>query len=149
MAIGRAWLSVAALIGLTVTLVGCQASPAGKGVVVGGIDACSVVPSTGSSHTGFIAGTVIVLGGTVSKRPAAGATTNLILPSDQVTSRTVGKNRKYRFVLPPGPYVLADRYPGQGTFVPWVSVVVHLDKVTRQDIPNDCPAPTHSPPSGG
>jgi hypothetical protein len=95
--IGQACLSVAALMGLGATLVGCQvgpsastpaAIPTGDGVVAGGINYCvGAVPPTGAKNPGLVAGTVTVLQGKVSDVPKAGGV-KYVLPTHRVASET-------------------------------------------------------------
>ena len=143
---GRWWQGVL-VAGLLLALVGCQASPrvsaratipSGKGVVVGGIDYCSGLPPAIAKNPGFVAGTVTVLRGTVSTRPESGGVTKILLPTERAASQTVAKHQEYRFVLPPGPYVLVGHYTGHSNIEPNVSVVVRLGKETKRNIPNEC-----------
>jgi hypothetical protein len=139
------WWRGTLLAGLLLTLVGCQASPTaaasvvprGKVVVVGGIDHCSGLPTTVAKNPGFVAGTVTVWRGRMSYVREPDGVTRYVLPTDKEASQTVAKHQKYRFVLPPGPYVLVGHYPG-GNVEPSVAVLVRLGNETRQNIPNEC-----------
>jgi hypothetical protein len=74
-----------------------------------------------------------VLHGKVSHVPKVGSV-KILLPTDRVASQTVATHRHYRFVLAPGPYVLVDNYKGRSSFGQWVSAVVRLGTVTKQNI---------------
>lgn len=128
-------------------LVGCQAipsgstsanSPTGDGVVVGGIDYCSGLPTTVARNPGFVAGAVAALSGTMSYRPESGRVTDDVLPTHKVDSQTVAVRQECRLVLTPGPHVLVGHYANGGSVEPWVAVLVRLGKQTRQNIPNEC-----------
>ncbi|MHB1624577.1 MAG: hypothetical protein ACYCTZ_06805 [Candidatus Dormibacteria bacterium] len=151
-AIGQTWLRLGLLGGILITLVGCQASPAstphpsssviapitipnGEGLVVGGIDLCAGVypPKT----TGFVAGTVVVLPGTVSYVPESGGGSKTVFPTTRLESQTTAKHEMYRIALPPGPYVLTVE-PRGGNVIQWTSIVILAGKVVKQNIPNSC-----------
>ncbi len=111
--------------------------PSGDGVITGGIDACFGVPPKRSP--GFVAGTVVVFGGSVTQVPWAGGYRD-VLPTDMVAKKTVAAHQRYRFVLPPGRYVLVGRYAGvtSDQLGPWVATTVSVGEDAVRDIPNEC-----------
>lgn len=112
--------------------------PAGEGVVLGGIDFCSGLPTTMVKNPGFVAGTVTVWRGTMSFVPQPDGVTKYVLPTEWAASQTVPKHQEYRFVLAPGQYILVGSYTGHSNITPLVAVVVRLGKATRRNIPNEC-----------
>ena len=111
--------------------------PSGDGAVTGGIDACFGVPP--KHNPGFVAGTVVVLGGSVTQVPVPGGV-KYLLPADMVMTRSVGAHRTYRFFLPPGKDVLVGHYAGSmiGGLQRWVVATVLAGKNLVQNIPNEC-----------
>ncbi len=129
---------IAVLTGLMIVLSGCSAAhpiPRGDGQVVGGIAACVGAPEL--HRPGFVAGTVLVLRGTVSETPTQANGNVAVLPTDQVASHYVSKLREYRFDLKPGRYVLVAHY-AKSNMVSWVPTVIRQAKVTKQSIPSPC-----------
>ncbi|MHB8323933.1 MAG: hypothetical protein ACYDHB_05845 [Candidatus Dormibacteria bacterium] len=111
--------------------------PSGEGLITGGIDACFGVPPKQSP--GFVAGTVIVFGGSVTQVPWAGGSRD-VLPTDMVAKKTVAAHQRYRIVLPPGKYVLVGRYAGATSdqVGPWVATTLSVGEDVVRDIPNEC-----------
>ncbi len=136
--ISRASVVGAALSVLMVALTGCSAAsaiPSGDGAVVGGIAAC--VGARELHRPGYVAGTVVVLRGTVSKTPTEANGNADVLPRDRVASQRVLKGHRFRIYLGPGRYVLVAHY-AQGDIISWVPVVIREGRITNQTIPSPC-----------
>jgi len=142
--------AVTAVLSTGICLAGCQTAlpempsslatmiiPSGDGAVTGGIDACFGVPP--KKKPGFVAGTVVVFGGSVTQVPVPGGD-KYLLPSDMVMTRSVEAHQTYRFFLPPGKYVLVGHYAGSkiGDLQPWVGATVLAGKNLVQNISNEC-----------
>jgi hypothetical protein len=123
--------------------------PAGLGVVVGQISPCygmdlRGLPTQPPAHP---AGTVVVLRGTVTWVPTGAGGVTLHLPTETVTSESIPGGGQYRFILPPGPYVIFVPSPGvyvatpggQMTAVgPYTIVsVVAGQTINTQDVPRE------------
>jgi len=142
--------AMTAVLSAGICLAGCQTAipetpsslatmiiPSGDGAVTGGIDACFGVPP--KKKPGFVAGTVVVFGGSVTQVPVPGGD-KYLLPSDMVMTRSVEAHQTYRFFLPPGKYVLVGHYAGSmiGGLQPWIAATVVAGKNLVQNIPNEC-----------
>jgi hypothetical protein len=147
------WFSAVGFVTVALLLSGCAEQPrstqhpspaaasatpvrAGDGLVVGQIQACNGIARGG--RRGFVAGTVIALRGLTTVVPESAGVTRTVLPTVRSGSQTVSKNKRYRFVLPAGAYVLAAHYARGGNVEPWVPVTIRSGVVTHQDIPNEC-----------
>jgi hypothetical protein len=88
------------------------AVPAGFGVVVGQITPwygdTRMLPTPPPAHP---AGTVIVLRGTVTWVPTGAGGLSLHLPTETVTWESIPADGQYRFILPPGSYVIETTEP--------------------------------------
>lgn len=108
------------------------AVPAGEGVVLGGIGLCAgVVPKV---HPRFVAGTVkVYLGGLETEPAPPSGSFRYVLPGHPVAHEHVRVNQEFRFLLPPGTYVLA-------VGAPWfpVQVSVHPGQSSWKVIPGGC-----------
>jgi hypothetical protein len=85
-----------------------------------------------------MAGTVTVLRGQIrvkSTGPDKGGTT---IPTQVVGHDTVARNAKFRFVLPPGHYVLRAHFPSPSTYAPITGFSVKDATPLHVDIPNEC-----------
>ena len=105
--------------------------PLGQGAVVGGIGFCGgVVPKV---HPRFVAGTVVVLRGSISSVAASPGVTRMVLPQAEVASEKVGANQEFRFLLAPGSYILS-------AGAPWapVAVTVRSQQTSWHTIPGLC-----------
>ena len=104
------------------------------GTVVGGIEPCvGLGPISGLR---FAAGTVTVYRGRTWMKPLGHGTFQTELPKHVVTRQTVGRNRQYRFRLPPGRYVIQARYRSPANVRPWKPVTVRKSTVVHANIPN-------------
>lgn len=147
------WVGPVACVIVTVVLSGCAephsstnhpspavasttSVPVGDGVVVGKIQACNGIARGGPQ--GFVVGTVVALRGVTKVVPESAGVSRNVLPTVRSGSQSVGKNKRYRFVLPAGVYVLAAHYATGGNVEPWIPVTVRAGVVTHQDIPNEC-----------
>lgn len=145
----RASMAAATLAGLLVT--GCAGSPPrptprpipplrtplpttippGEGAIIGGISFCAgVVPKV---YPRFVAGTVVVLRGSMSSVAVSPGVTRTVLPQVEVASEKVGTNQEFRFVLAPASYVLS-------AGAPWAPVAVRVQsgKTAWRTIPGLC-----------
>lgn len=103
----------------------------GEGAVVGGIAFCGgVVPTV---HPRFVAGTVVVLRGSMSSVAVSPGVTRAGLPPVEVAVEEVGVNQKFGFVLASGSYVLS-------AGAPWapVDVGVRSGETSWRTIPGGC-----------
>ena len=159
---GIQWLhlirsSLAAICGVGILLAvllaaGCAATPAplsqpripplqtpapttiavGDGAVVGGIAFCAgVLPEV---YPRFVAGTVKVYRGSLTTEPTSPpGSFRYVLPGVVVAQTKVRVNQEFRFILPPGEYVLAVPAP----WIP-VEVAVRPGATSVKDIPGVC-----------
>lgn len=124
-------LLVLILSGCGLPLVGSSV-PAGKGVVTGGIQWCSALGERPGSAPGPV---IVVKGSSVPNTPHAfGQWRAHLRPVAQERVRT---NQSYRFVLPPGRYILM-AYPHTGHYHPVQEVTVKQGRTVRADITNGC-----------
>ena len=108
----------------------------GRGVIVGGIAPCTgLPPSMVKNLPRFAAGTVYVYRGRIGHFHTSEHLLHLLARS--VVRQTVQRNHTYRFVLPPGPYVLVAHYPN-GNVRPFVQATVRSGATAHVDIPNMC-----------
>ncbi len=114
------------------------AGPAG--VVTGHLAACAGLPF---GHP-VTPGTVTVLRGKESWKPAGHGTYQLVLPATAVAHEYISDNYRqtFRFALPPGRYVITGRYEAErpGTVGPLTlrDVTVSAGRIIRADLPNLC-----------
>src|ERR1700686_1165999 len=80
--------------------------PAGFGVVVGQISPCYLDNRPNPPPPAHPAGTVVVLRGSVTWVPTGAGGVTLHLPTETVTAESIPAGGQYRFILPPGPYVI-------------------------------------------
>ena len=106
--------------------------PAGDGAVVGGIDFCAgVFPKV---YPQFVAGTVKVYRGSLTTEPTSpSGSFRYVLPGVMEARTKVRVNQEFRFILPPGEYVL-------DVGAPWipVEVAVRPGATSVKDIPGAC-----------
>jgi hypothetical protein len=111
-----------------------SAIPSGFGVVVGQITPwygdTRGLPTQPPAHP---AGTVVVLRGTVSWVPTGAGGVSLHLPTETVTAESIPANGNYRFILPPGPYVIEITEP---TWDYWSVSVVAGQTINTKDVPH-------------
>ncbi len=136
-------------VGTTLLAAGCQQSgatarlaqppsspavPAGFGVVVGQITPfygdTRMLPTQPPAHP---AGTVVVLRGSSLWVSTGTGGFSLHLPSETVAMASVPAGGQYRFVLPPGPYVIETTEP---TWDYWDVTVVAGKTVNTKDVPH-------------
>jgi len=106
------------------------------GVVSGGIHPCQGVVL--SPSPGYAAGTVTVLRGTVTWRDLGNGSRQAVFPTAVAATATVGRNQTYRFVLPPGDYVLQAHFPPPANVMPFAPATVRAGTSQQFDIPNMC-----------
>ena len=106
--------------------------PVGDGAVVGGIDFCAgVLPKV---YPQFVAGTVKVYRGSLTTEPTSPpGSFRYVLPGVVVAQTKVRVNQEFRFILPPGEYVLEVPAP----WIP-VEVAVRPGATSVKDIPGVC-----------
>lgn len=108
------------------------ALPLGEGALEGGIDFCGgVFPKV---YPRFVAGTVEVYRGELAiEQESPPGSFKYIFPGAPITQEKVKVNQEFRFLLPPGQYVL-------DVPAPWspVAVVVRAGAVLTKDIPGTC-----------
>ncbi len=106
--------------------------PVGDGAVAGGIDFCAgVLPKV---YPRFVAGTVKVFRGSLTTEPTSpSGSFRYVLPGVVVAQTKVRVNQEFRFILPPGEYVL-------DVGAPWipVEVAVRPGATSVTDIPGVC-----------
>ena len=106
--------------------------PAGDGAIVGGIDFCAgVFPKV---YPRFVAGTVKVFRGSLTTEPTSpSGSFRYVLPGVMEARTKVRVNQEFRFILPPGEYVL-------DVGAPWipVEVAVRPGATSVKDIPGAC-----------
>ncbi len=105
------------------------------GVVTGYIDPCAGIAPAGSMPASA-AGTVRALRGRYHLRRTAAGPRKLVLPKTAVATDHVAAGQKFRFRLPPGPYVLTAHYDG-GAFS-LLSVTVSADVTKDRNLPDLC-----------
>lgn len=162
MAAPRATFCLSA-IALTLLLASCQESSqtakrpaptpsvaptqAGFGLVVGQISPCIGPPYPGAKPPGHPAGTVVVLRGSMTwTSDGRGGQYLGPFPTETVATESIPTGGTYRFILPPGPYVIVlppystGSVPGGPTisFAPYASVSVVAGQTTHQDVPGEC-----------
>lgn len=88
-----------------------------RAVVTGGIAWCDGLGVDHDPQHRYMAGTVTVLKGQirVSRSPGKNGMT---IPTQVIDRETVARNRKYRFELPPGHYVLSAHFPPPRNYAP-------------------------------
>ena len=106
--------------------------PVGDGAVVGGIDFCAgVFPKV---YPRFVAGAVKVFRGSLTTEPTSpSGSFRYVLPGVVVAQTKVRVNQEFRFIVPPGEYVL-------DVGAPWipVEVAVRPGATSVKDIPGLC-----------
>jgi len=112
----------------------------GTGIVTGHLPACfGFAPPPGPPSV--TPGTVFVLRGKLTWKPAGPGTQRLVFPSGPaVASQHISDNydQTFRFALPPGHYVLAGRYgPGVG-FSAFTQVTVTAGAVIQANLVSAC-----------
>jgi hypothetical protein len=126
---------------------GAQVAPTGYGLVVGQISHCYGDFQRTPPPPGHPAGTVVVLRGSVKWIPDGRGGQYLgPFPTETVATESIPAGATYRFILPPGPYVivlppyLSGSVPGGPTnsFAPYASVSVVAGRATHQDVPAEC-----------
>lgn len=109
----------------------------GSGVVVGGLEPCSVLRVSNSPR--YAAGTVTVLRGHVAWRNTGADPILAVFPTAVAGHQEVGTNGVYWFVLGPGDYVLEGQYAaGGGSARPWVETTISPGSIEHVDVPNMC-----------
>jgi hypothetical protein len=126
------------LLLLVLVLSGCgpprvgSSVPAGRGLVTGKIQWCSAIGERSGSAPGPV---IVVKGSSVPNTSHAfGQWRAHLRPVAQERVRT---NQSYRFVLPPGRYILM-AYPHTGHYHPVERVTVKQGRTLRADITNGC-----------
>lgn len=110
----------------------------GRTVVTGGIRPCigrSVRTVPGPPR--YVAGTVLVLEGHITRKNLGHGYRTMIFPRSVVARETVKGNTMYRFTLAPGRYVLTARL-ARSNARPFVQIIVKQQAAIRVDIPNMC-----------
>lgn len=119
------------------------------GVIVGAITACigTSAAATGTSasshgHPPSDGGTVVALRGQLHTTATAGGTRTTLLPTDPVAAQTVAPGQHYRFVLPPGHYILDlthdTKTPHRTPPLRYTPITVKAGTTTTANIPNTC-----------
>jgi hypothetical protein len=118
---------------------------AATGVVTGHLSACQGAALPPGYPLPVTPGTVTVVRGTVSWKHSGPGTWQMIYPrGPAIAEQYIGNNyhQTFRFVLPPGRYVLYGRYrDGQypnGTFGTYATVSVTTHHVVRVNLPDLC-----------
>ncbi|HZU13931.1 MAG TPA: hypothetical protein VFB58_13905 [Chloroflexota bacterium] len=141
----NAILPVAMTVALAVSLGACSTRPAGtgldlamapKGTVVGGIEPCEGPPIRHGPR--YAAGTVTVLAGRASWIHRRHQGRRWTFPHRVVATTRVRRNQTYRFILPPGHYVLQGRYSPPGNIEPFTQVTVKAGHTVHANIPDIC-----------
>jgi hypothetical protein len=111
------------------------------GVVTGHLEACSGLPIGlfANDAPPVTPGTVTVLRGKESWKPAGPGESRPVLPATVVAREYIRNNynQTFRFVLPAGKYILVGRYTHSNFSIPG-PITVTAGKVLRQDVPNVC-----------
>jgi hypothetical protein len=102
-----------------------------KAIVIGGIVPCEGRVIQGGPR--YAAGTVTVLAGQVERHGS-----HWILPKRVEAKARVATNARYRFVLPPGAYMLRARFPPPANVHPFMQVTLKAGTVVYSNIPNMC-----------
>lgn len=109
--------------------------PGGYGAIVGGIAPCEGIVVPGGPT--YAAGTVTVFRGHETWRSTGPGTSVVVFPHSVAARVTVGVNSTYRFVLPPGPYVLSAHYL-TGNVESFIGASVVAGVTQNVNIPNEC-----------
>jgi hypothetical protein len=125
-----------------------QATPSASvaasfGVVVGQITPCTVDSRPNPPPPPHPAGTMVVLRGSATWVPVTAGGLTLALPTEAITSESIPAGGEYRFILPPGSYVIL---VPDGTYGfapggpmtpggPYANVSVVAGQTTSQDVP--------------
>jgi|SRR5438132_435464 len=117
------------------------------GLVVGQINRCYGDYQRTPPPPGHPAGTVVVLRGYIKWTPDGRGGQSLgPFPTETVATESIPTGGTYRFILPPGPYVIVippyvnvGSVPGGPTIwlAPYASVSVVAGQTTHQDVPGD------------
>jgi hypothetical protein len=129
-------LTACALPGTASARHGSPAIPRDRGVVTGRIDLCEGMPIRNGPRSE--PGTVTVLKGRATWTHTRHRGYRWIFPTPIVARQTVKAGAAYRFVLPPGPYVLRARFAFPSNIFPFLNVTVKAGKVLHASIPNSC-----------
>jgi hypothetical protein len=107
------------------------------GVVTGHLDACNALGI--ADPPPVTPGTVTVLRGKETWKPIGDSTFKRILPTTVVAREYISNNysQLFRFVLPPGQYILAGSYNHGNFTAPW-PISITAGKVLHQDVPDIC-----------
>ncbi len=131
-------LAVGLLASCTQTVTTRTPVVGGTAVVTGGIARCQGIILANSPER--VAGTVTVLRGVVTWRPSGPGSSVAVFPTAVAGHADVGANQGYRFVLPPGHYVLIATYAGATptNVHPFTQVSVKAGSTVEAGIPNRC-----------
>jgi hypothetical protein len=119
--------------------------PASFGVVVGQINVCVGMDYRPSPPPPpHPAGTVVVLRGSATWVPVTAGGLTLTLPTESITAESIPAGGEYRFILPPGSYVIFVPDGGYGFAPggpitptgPYANVSVAAGQTTHQDVPD-------------
>ena len=126
---------------------GVHVAPTGSGLVVGQISPCYGPFQRTPPPLAHPAGTVVVLRGSIKGIPDGRGGQYLgPFPTETVANESIPAGGTYRFILPPGPYVIVfppystGEVPGgpKISFAPYASVSVVAGLTTHQDVPGVC-----------
>jgi hypothetical protein len=120
-----------------VVVAGCSSSSthAKSSVVTGFIEPCI---GSARYRPPYAAGTVTALRGVERLRSIRKGEQQVVLPSDVIARQHVAENQRYRFVLPPGRYVLAATYDVSGDGRTFVDLNVPTGARMQTNLPNHC-----------
>ncbi len=111
-------------------------APDRTGIVTGHLDACAGLPFGRPVTPGM----VTVLRGQESWKPTGHGDFQLVLPKTAVARQYISDNYRqtFRFVLPPGRYVIVGRYKAEAGGLTFNEVTITAGKVVRADLPDLC-----------
>jgi hypothetical protein len=113
---------------------------ADTGIVTGHLAACFGIPPS-TKPWPSTPGTVVVLRGRVTWKADGPGAWRLVYPKGPVVaSEHISNNydQTFRFVLPPGPYVITGHYDTEPGYGPFGQVTVTAGAVIQVNLPNDC-----------
>jgi hypothetical protein len=110
------------------------------GIVTGRLSACFAIAPR-NRPLPVTPGTVVVLPGRITWKPIGPGSEQLIFPKGPVPAQehiSDNYHQTFRFVLPPGQYVIAGRYGAATSYYAFSQVTVAAGTVVRVNLPNVC-----------